>query len=212
MSLTRTSNRKSAKFTAVLTAVGPVVAMAATAAAALTIAGPAAGSLTGLGSAGRQAQVPRATTVTRQAASGRPAVTPTLASTGAHLTVVIRQGSTAQTARLDAAAGPSAAASAARAARQTARNMLGHFGWGGRQFSPLDKLWNRESSWNKYAYNPSSGAYGIPQAVPGSKMASAGKHWRSNATTQIRWGLGYIKGRYGYPRAAWEHELAYGWY
>ena len=53
--------------------------------------------------------------------------------------------------------------------------MLGHFGWGGRQFSPLDKLWNRESSWNKYAYNPSSGAYGIPQAVPGSKMASAGQ-------------------------------------
>ncbi len=90
--------------------------------------------------------------------------------------------------------------------------MLGHFGWGARQFSPLDKLWNRESSWNKYAYNPSSGAYGIPQAVPGSKMASAGKHWRTNATTQIRWGLGYIKSRYGYPRRAWDHELAYGWY
>ena len=78
--------------------------------------------------------------------------------------------------------------------------------------SPLVKLWNRESSWNKYAYNPSSGAYGIPQAVPGSKMASAGKHWRTNATTQIRWGLGYIKSRYGYPRRAWDHELAYGWY
>jgi hypothetical protein len=104
------------------------------------------------------------------------------------------------------------AAAAAKAARHTARNMLGHFGWGGRQFSPLDKLWNRESSWNKYAYNPSSGAYGIPQAVPGSKMASAGKHWRTNATTQIRWGLGYIKSRYGWPRRAWYHELAYGWY
>jgi hypothetical protein len=104
------------------------------------------------------------------------------------------------------------AAAAARAARHTARTMLGHFGWGGRQFSPLDKLWNRESSWNKYAYNPSSGAYGIPQAVPGSKMASAGKHWRTNATTQIRWGLRYIKNRYGYPRRAWQHELAYGWY
>ncbi len=110
------------------------------------------------------------------------------------------------------AAQQAAAASAARAAQQTAHKMLGHFGWGNRQFGPLVKLWNRESAWNKYAYNPSSGAYGIPQAVPGSKMASAGRHWRTNATTQIRWGLRYIKGRYGYPRRAWQHELAYGWY
>jgi Transglycosylase SLT domain len=145
-------------------------------AAALATAGPAAGSLSGLGSASAQAQV-------------------------AHVTAITHN--TAQEA---------AAASAARAARQTARKMLGHFGWGGRQFSPLVKLWNRESGWNKYAQNPSSGAYGIPQAVPGSKMASAGKNWRSNATTQIRWGLRYIKGRYGYPRRAWQHELAYGWY
>lgn len=211
MSLTRTSNRKSAKFTAVLTAAGTTVATAAVAAAALAIAGPAAGSLSGLGSAGPRAQVAHVATVTRQAAPGGPAVTPTLARTGAQLTVVIHYGGTARTARLGAAAGP-AAGSAAQAARQTARNMLGHFGWGGRQFSPLDKLWDRESSWNKYAYNPSSGAYGIPQAVPGSKMASAGRHWRTSATTQIRWGLGYIKSRYGYPRRAWEHELAYGWY
>ena len=97
-------------------------------------------------------------------------------------------------------------------AQRTAKKMLGHYGWGKRQWAPLDKLWNRESGWNKYAENPYSGAYGIPQAVPGSKMASAGKSWRSNATTQIRWGLGYIKSRYGRPRAAWNHELAYGWY
>ena len=56
-----------------------------------------------------------------------------------------------------------------------------------------------ESGWNKYAENPYSGAYGIPQAVPGSKMASAGNDWRTNATTQIRWGLRYIQGRYGAP-------------
>jgi hypothetical protein len=106
-----------------------------------------------------------------------------------------------------------AAATSQRAtARRTARKMLGHYGWGTRQWAPLDKLWNRESGWNKYAENPYSGAYGIPQAVPGSKMASAGRSWRSNATTQIRWGLGYIKSRYGRPRAAWNHELAYGWY
>ena len=106
-----------------------------------------------------------------------------------------------------------AAATSQRAtARHTARKMLRHYGWGTRQWAPLDKLWNRESGWNKYAENPYSGAYGIPQAVPGSKMASSGRSWRSNATTQIRWGLGYIKRRYGRPRAAWNHELAYGCY
>jgi hypothetical protein len=95
---------------------------------------------------------------------------------------------------------------------RTARRMMPRFGWGKRQWAPLVNLWNRESGWNKYAENPYSGAYGIPQAVPGDKMASAGNHWRTNATTQIRWGLRYIKSRYGRPRVAWDHELAYGWY
>ena len=90
--------------------------------------------------------------------------------------------------------------------------MLGHYGWGARQFTPLNSLWNRESGSNKYAANPYSSAYGIPQTVPGSKMASAGPHWQTNASTQIRWGLGYIKSRYGSPAGAWAHELAYGWY
>ena len=58
----------------------------------------------------------------------------------------------------------------------------------------------------------SSGAYGIPQAVPGSKMASAGPHWRTSARTQIRWGLSYIRSRYGTPCGAWAHSNAYGWY
>jgi hypothetical protein len=106
----------------------------------------------------------------------------------------------------------SASISQQRAAQRTAGRMLAHFGWGKRQWSPLKWLWNRESGWNKYATNPYSGAYGIPQAVPGNKMASAGNHWRTNATTQIRWGLRYIKSRYGRPRVAWDHELAYGWY
>lgn len=81
-----------------------------------------------------------------------------------------------------------------------------------RQYKDLSRLWSVESGWNRYAYNPYSGAYGIPQAVPGSKMSSAGKHWRSCAKTQIRWGLRYIKGRYGTPRHAWHHEVDYGWY
>ena len=105
-----------------------------------------------------------------------------------------------------------AAISQRQANYRTAQRMMPRFGWGKRQWAPLQALWNRESGWNKYARNPYSGAYGIPQAVPGSKMASAGNHWRTNATTQIRWGLRYIKGRYGRPRVAWDHELAYGWY
>ncbi len=106
----------------------------------------------------------------------------------------------------------SAAISQVTVAQRTAQKMLARFGWGKRQWTPLYNLWNRESGWNKYAENPYSGAYGIPQALPGSKMASAGADWRSNATTQIRWGLRYIKAVYGRPRVAWEHELAYGWY
>jgi hypothetical protein len=105
-----------------------------------------------------------------------------------------------------------AAISQRQAAQRTAGRMLAQFGWGKRQWPPLKWLWNRESGWNKYARNPYSGAYGIPQALPGSKMASAGNHWRTNATTQIRWGLRYIKSRYGRPRVAWNHEVAYGWY
>jgi resuscitation-promoting factor RpfB len=90
--------------------------------------------------------------------------------------------------------------------------MLRHYGWWPRQFRYLVWLWNVESSWNVYALNPFSGAYGIPQAVPGSKMASAGPNWQTSARTQIRWGLGYIKGRYGSPKRACFHELAVGWY
>ena len=90
--------------------------------------------------------------------------------------------------------------------------MLGSYGWPASQFGCLDSLWNAESGWNVHASNPSSGAYGIPQALPGSKMASAGADWQTNAATQIRWGLGYIKGQYGTPCGAWSHAEADGWY
>lgn len=104
---------------------------------------------------------------------------------------------------VDAAKGdPKAAASA----------LLSGFGWGGDQFSCLDKLWTKESNWNPRADNPSSSAYGIPQALPGSKMSSAGSDWLTNPVTQIKWGLGYIDGRYGSPCAAWGHSQARGWY
>ncbi|WP_199537142.1 lytic transglycosylase domain-containing protein [Spongiactinospora gelatinilytica] len=84
--------------------------------------------------------------------------------------------------------------------------------WTVRQFRCLDSLWTRESNWNHRATNSSSGAYGIPQALPAAKMAGAGWDWRSNPVTQIRWGLTYIKGRYGSPCGAWGHFRAHNWY
>lgn len=97
-------------------------------------------------------------------------------------------------------------------AQRIAKSLLSSYGASGKgQFSCLVSLWNRESHWNTHAANP-SGAYGIPQALPGSKMASAGPDWRNNATTQIKWGLGYIKGRYSTPCGAWSHSQSSGWY
>jgi hypothetical protein len=97
-------------------------------------------------------------------------------------------------------------------AQQIAMGMLGSYGWSSSQFSCLSSLWNEESGWNVYATNPGSGAYGIPQALPGSKMASAGPDWQTDAATQIRWGLTYIQSLYGSPCGAWAHEEADGWY
>jgi hypothetical protein len=96
--------------------------------------------------------------------------------------------------------------------RSIAQSMLAAYGWGSDQWSCLDRLWQRESNWNPHAQNPSSGAYGIPQSLPGSKMASAGADWRTNPATQITWGLGYIQGRYGSPCGAWGHSQSVGWY
>jgi len=106
----------------------------------------------------------------------------------------------------------SSAPVASGSARSIAKRMLASFGWSTSQFSCLEPLWAGESGWNVTASNPSTGAYGIPQALPGSKMASAGPDWRTNAATQIRWGLTYIKGTYGSPCAAWSHAQADGWY
>ena len=96
-------------------------------------------------------------------------------------------------------------------AQSIAYNMLASFGFSKSQFGCLDDLWNAESGWRWNAEN-ASGAYGIPQALPGSKMASAGADWQTNPATQIKWGLGYIKSIYGTPCGAWGHEQADGWY
>jgi hypothetical protein len=96
--------------------------------------------------------------------------------------------------------------------RTIAQALLSDYGWSQDQFGCLDSLWERESHWNVYADNPSSSAYGIPQALPGSKMSSAGADWATNPITQIRWGLGYIEDRYGSPCGAWGHSESHGWY
>jgi resuscitation-promoting factor RpfB len=96
-------------------------------------------------------------------------------------------------------------------AQQIAAGMVSARGWGSDQFSCLVSLWNKESGWRTNAYN-SSGAYGIPQALPGSKMASAGGDWQTSASTQISWGLGYIASVYGNPCSAWAHSQATNWY
>jgi hypothetical protein len=95
---------------------------------------------------------------------------------------------------------------------QIAGSLMPAYHWTSWQFHYLNLLWMRESGWNRFAYNHSSGAYGIPQAVPGDKMAAAGPDWRTSARTQIIWGMGYIQSRYGNPWNAWQHELRYGWY
>jgi hypothetical protein len=103
--------------------------------------------------------------------------------------------------------------SRAMRAREIAWFMLPRFGWRPRfQMRYLKWLWEQESSWNVHAYNPYSGACGIPQAVPCGKMASAGPGYLWSARTQVRWGLRYIRAIYGSPRRAWAHECAYGWY
>lgn len=85
-------------------------------------------------------------------------------------------------------------------------------GFGIDQFPCLDRLWKHESGWNYRAENKGSGAYGIPQALPGSKMSSVGADWKTNPATQIKWGLGYIKGRYDTPCGAWSHFQSVGSY
>jgi hypothetical protein len=98
-------------------------------------------------------------------------------------------------------------------AQSIAYNMMASFGFSPQTyFGCLVDIWDRESGWRYDAENPTSGAYGIPQALPGSKMASAGADWQTDPATQIQWGLGYIKATYGNPCSAWAFEEANGYY
>lgn len=97
-------------------------------------------------------------------------------------------------------------------AQQMARSMLAAYGWSQTQWPCLNKLWTQESSWMTTAKNPSSGAYGIPQSLPASKMATVGADYRTNTRTQLTWGLQYVKDAYGSPCQAWDFHLAHNWY
>jgi hypothetical protein len=123
----------------------------------------------------------------------------------------------AEAARLQAEAAAAAEvlrlANTPEGAKAAARELAAStYGWGDGQFSCLASLWTKESGWRFDAYNASGGATGIPQSLPGSKMAAAGADWQTSARTQIIWGLGYIKSTYGTPCAAWGHSQARNWY
>jgi resuscitation-promoting factor RpfB len=110
------------------------------------------------------------------------------------------------------ASAPSAPTPSPGTAKAIARELLTDRGWGDAQYNCLVTLWDHESGWNVHATNSSTGAYGIPQALPGSKMSTAGPDWENNATTQIKWGLGYIADRYNTPCGAWSFWQGNGWY
>ncbi len=149
-----------------------------------------------------QAAQKRAEAAAKKAAAVAVAQSPAATQTPAQTPAAAQPSQTA-TATVTAASG---------SPQQIAEAMLGSFGWSSSQFSCLDPLWAHESGWSVSAYNAGSGAFGIPQALPGSRMASAGPDWQTDAATQIRWGLEYIKGTYGSPCGAWAHEEATGWY
>jgi len=203
------SNRKPARFT--LAVAGTAIAMAATAAAApaafAASAAPQPASAAGMirpasiAALAPQADILRAGTIW---ASNLRAGTLQSGQSGA-----LQSG----TATLDGFARPLLMAARHRTARQIAWRMLTRKHWSAAyQYPYLRRLWDRESSWNIHAENPYSGAYGIPQAVPGAKMSTAGPDWENSARTQVRWGLDYIRDRYNSPRRAWLNEEAFGWY
>ncbi len=135
-----------------------------------------------------------------------------LTATGAHSNTTARDGFTVTKIEPPNPVAPAVGEPDPGSAQAIALQMLSARGFGSDQFDCLVALWNRESRWNVYAQNPSSGAYGIPQALPGDKMASAGADWATNPVTQIAWGLGYIEARYGNPCGAWGHSEEKNWY
>jgi hypothetical protein len=166
--------------------------------------------------AGRQQQVAAEKATAAKAAAAKAAAAKAAAAKAAAAKAAAAKSAQQAAARKAAAQRAQSARQAATtpsgSPQQIAERMLGQFGWSSSQFSCLQPLWEHESGWSVTAENPTSGAYGIPQSLPGAQMASAGADWQSNAATQIRWGLTYIQGRYGSPCGAWAHEESDNWY
>jgi hypothetical protein len=165
--------------------------------------------------AGHQQQVAAEKTAAAKAAAAKAAAAKAAAAKAAAKAAAAKsaqQAAARKAAAQRAQSARRAAATPSGSPQQIAERMLGQFGWSSSQFSCLQPLWEHESGWSVTAENPTSGAYGIPQSLPGAQMASAGADWQSNAATQIRWGLTYIQGRYGSPCGAWAHEESANWY
>lgn len=149
---------------------------------------------------------------TTPAATTPPATTPPASTAPPAPTTTTTRPKTTTAAPAPAAPAPLAAGCSAYSGnRLVACNLLPSFGFSTGEMAALDPLWQHESGWSTSAANP-SGAYGIPQALPGSKMATAGGDWQTNPATQISWGLSYIKSRYGSPSAAWSFWRSHNWY
>lgn len=168
-----------------------------------------------------QAATPSATATPSASASASP--TPSATSTPSQAAAPAPAAVAAQAAAPAAPAAPPAppapvapaapvAVDDPSAAQAYAASLLPSYGWGQGEMSALITLWNKESDWRTTATNASSGAYGIGQSLPADKMATEGADWQTNYQTQIRWGLNYIKERYGSPSAAWSFHLAHNWY
>ncbi len=210
--------------------VGGYLAAGGAAPAGAVLADPPAGSTTNTQALGRLISIaPEQLTAfdataaeLESASANRDRVTRTVTITAA--TEAAAAAAALEAARLEAerqAAADRAARDAQRASivanaqkdpKAVAALMVADRGWNDAQFGCLVKLWTKESNWRWNADNPTSSAYGIPQALPGSKMASAGADWRTNPVTQITWGLGYITSRYGTPCSAWAHSVNHNWY
>lgn len=148
----------------------------------------------------------------RQPALVKPQAVQRYAIDGGFVLVELRRDRfTAEVVGADGIAAPSGPVAPASTAQAYAAGIVAQHGWAAGEFGCLVNLWNRESGWNAHAANP-SGAYGIPQALPGSKMGAAGGDWQNDYRVQIRWGVGYIAARYGSPCGAWAHSEAVGSY
>lgn len=163
-----------------------------------------------------QSSTPSATATPSASESAKPSAAPTQAPAPAPAAVAPQAAAPAAPAP---AAPPAPEAPVVKvavddptAAQAYAASVLSSYGWGPGEMSSLMTLWNKESDWRTTATNASSGAYGIGQSLPAEKMASEGPDWQTNYQTQIRWGLNYIKERYGSPSAAWAFHLAHNWY